>query len=92
MYLPGTAHATFPESPCSMSDPERDRAERLAKLQALAEDQSREMPQLDEGALTTLLADLGERERKTSVWRKVGWAAIAVVALVLVVLLVRGLR
>lgn len=75
-----------------MSTPDRDRAERLAKLQALAKDQNREMPQLDEGALTTLLADLGERERKTSVWRKVGWGVIVLVAIALVVVLVRGLR
>ena len=75
-----------------MPSPDQDRSERLARLKSIAQDERQEFPTLDEGAFTTMLANLDESERKSSKWRRLGWVLIAIVGLAVVAAIAWGLR
>ncbi|VWX63547.1 hypothetical protein VARIO8X_90416 [Burkholderiales bacterium 8X] len=75
-----------------MPSDDNDRAERLARLRAIAADERKDFPTLDEGALTTMLANLDESEKRSSKWRRLGWVAIGVVAALVVVAILWGMR
>lgn len=68
-----------------------ERSERVSRLHALVERDDLELPQFDAPALDTMLAKLHEEQRRRSRLRAAGWALIAGVALVLLVVLLRNL-
>lgn len=75
-----------------MHPEDEDRNRRISQLQALAEDEKRQLPRLDQGAFDTALSELAQQNRRNARLRRIGWKAVAVVILVAAVLFVIGLR
>lgn len=69
-----------------------DRAERVSQLQALVENEQRELPQLDRPTLDTLLAQLEQDDRRSARLRIAGWLLAAAIAVALCFLIYHKLN